>query len=140
LALSREGKQEMSETHSTIRGGQRLLWYTERLWRLAEKLPPFEISICGVPELDQNCWFDGSEPTLRRVAEHCARINDADLSKPIILNADGSLMDGGHRLCKALLEGRQTILAVRFDVMPTPDEISDAGPIGRSMIEPIANK
>jgi hypothetical protein len=81
-----------------------LLWYTERLWRLA------------------------------------ARINDADLSKPIILNADGSLMDGGHRLCKALLEGRQTILAVRFDVMPTPDEISDAGPIGRSMIEPIANK
>jgi len=140
LALSREGKQEMSETHSTIRGGQRLLWYTERLWRLAEKLPPFEISICDVPELDQNCWFDGSEPTLRRVAEHCARINDADLSKPIILNADGSLMDGGHRLCKALLEGRQTILAVRFDVMPTPDEISDAGPIGRSMIEPIANK
>jgi hypothetical protein len=140
LALSREGKQDMSETHSTIRGGQRLLWYTERLWRLAEKLPPFEISICGVPELDQNCWFDGSEPTLRRVAEHCARINDADLLKPIILNADGSLMDGGHRLCKALLEGRQTILAVRFDVMPTPDEISDAGPIGRSMIEPIANK
>jgi len=140
LALSREGKQEMSETHSTIRGGQRFLWYTERLWRLAEKLPPFEISICDVPELDQNCWFDGSEPTLRRVAEHCARINDADLSKPIILNADGSLMDGGHRLCKALLEGRQTILAVRFDVMPTPDEISDAGPIGRSMIEPIANK
>jgi len=130
----------MSETHSTIRGGQRFLWYTERLWRLAEKLPPFEISICGVPELDQNCWFDGSEPTLRRVAEHCARINDADLSKPIILNVDGSLMDGGHRLCKALLEGRQTILAVRFDVMPTPDEISDAGPIGRSMIEPIANK
>jgi hypothetical protein len=140
LALSREGKQEMSETHSTIRGGQRLLWYTERLWRLAEKLPPFEISICGVPELDQNCWFDGSEPTLRRVAEHCARINDADLSKPIILNADGSLMDGGHRLCKALLEGRQTILAVRFDVMPAPDEISDAGPTGRSIIEPVANK
>ena len=81
MALSREGKQEMSETHSTIRGGQRLLWYTERLWRLAEKLPPFEISICGVPELDQNCWFDGSEPTLRRVAEHCARINDGDLGR-----------------------------------------------------------
>ncbi len=35
-------------------------------------------------------------------------------------------MDGGHRLCKALLEGRRTIRAVRFDVMPEPDEVSDA--------------
>ena len=103
-----------------------MLWYTERLWRLAEKLPPFEISVGGVPELDQNCWFDGREPTLRRVAEHCARINDADLSKPIILNADGSLMDGGHRVCKALLEGRNTIRAVQFRVMPEPDEVHSA--------------
>jgi hypothetical protein len=115
----------MSERHSTIRGGRRLLWYTERLWHLADKLRPFEISLDDIPELDRNCWFDGREPTLRRVAEHSARIRDADLSKPIILNADGSLMDGGHRLCKALLEGRRTVLAVRFEVMPEPDEISD---------------
>ena len=41
----------------------------------------------------------------------------------IILNVDGSLMDGGHRVCKALLDGRKTIRAVRFQAMPEPDEI-----------------
>ena len=112
----------MAETHSTIRHGRRLVWYTERLWRLAESLPSFEIGVNEISELDRDCWFVGREPTLRRVAEHAGRIRDADLSRPIILNADGSLMDGGHRLCKALLLGMKTIKAVRFAVMPEPDE------------------
>lgn len=115
----------MDERHTTIREGKRLLWYTKRLWRLAEYLQPYEISLDEIPELDENCWFGDRAPTLRRVAEHAARIHDADLSKPIILNSDGSLMDGGHRVCKALLEGRQTIKAVRFEAMPEPDQISD---------------
>jgi len=80
--------------------------------------------VSDISELDRDCWFVGREPTLRRVAEHSARIRDADLSRPIILNADGSLMDGGHRLCKALLLGMKTIKAVQFDVMPEPDEIA----------------
>jgi len=33
---------------------------------------------------------------MRAVAAHCARINAVDRSWPIILNADGSLMDGGQ--------------------------------------------
>jgi hypothetical protein len=59
------------------------------------------------------------------VARHCQRINAATFEYPIILNADGSLMDGGHRVCKALLEGRATIRAVRFEAMPDPDEIHE---------------
>ena len=34
-------------------------------------------------------------------------------------------MDGGHRLCKAILEGRKTIKAVQFTTMPEPDEIHE---------------
>ena len=33
------------------------------------------------------------------------------------------VMDGGHRLCKALLENRTTVLAVQFPAMPAPDEV-----------------
>jgi hypothetical protein len=68
------------------------------------------------------------KPTLRKIAQHCRRINNASLEKPIILNADGSLMDGGHRLCKAILEGHKTIKAVQFTSMPEPDEIHGLEP------------
>lgn len=115
----------MTQAHTTVRDGKRLLWHTERLWELAKALEPFEILVEDIPELDQNCWFPDREPTLRRIAEHSRRIIDADLGRPIILNADGSLMDGGHRICKALLEGTASVLAVRFETMPEPDEISD---------------
>ena len=99
---------------------------TERLWALAADLEPFEIEVESIAELDQDCWYEPDRiPTLRSVADHCRRINEADLSIPVILNEDGSLMDGGHRLCKALLLGNKTLRAVRFTEMPAPDEILD---------------
>jgi len=116
-----------AEKQSTIRDGKRLVWYTERLWSEARTLKPFDIDLLSIRELDQDCWFASGpfrkKPTLREVANHCQRINAANLEWPIILNADGSLMDGGHRVCKALLEGRSTIRAVQFAVMPDPDEV-----------------
>ncbi len=75
-----------------------------------------------IPELDINCWFERREPTLREIAGHAQRIAQADLAYPVILNEDGALMDGGHRLCKALAEGRTTIVAVQFPQTPEPDE------------------
>lgn len=114
----------MAQKHSTVRNGKRLVWHTEKLWALSAHLVPFEIEIAAIGELDRDCWFGaGKKPTLREVARHCRQINDASLDQPIILNADGSLMDGGHRLCKALLEGKKTIKAVQFSTMPEPDEI-----------------
>ena len=40
--------------------------------------------------------------------------------------ADGGLMDGGHRVAKAWLEGRATVKAQRFEQDPTPDWIEPA--------------
>ena len=48
---------------------------------------------------------------------------EADLRYPIILSADGRVMDGMHRVAKAYLEGRETIQAVQFEVDPRPDYI-----------------
>jgi hypothetical protein len=111
------------EKHTAIREGKRLLWYTGRLWELSKGFTPFWISLSEIAELDSDCWFGGAEPTLREVAKHADRIAKADLSYPIILNDDGSLMDGGHRVCKALLGGQTSILAVKFSEMPAPDEV-----------------
>jgi hypothetical protein len=111
------------QKHSTIRDDRRFVWYTERLWSLSRALDAFDVPLSTIRELDQNWFGTGREATLREVASHCGRINAADLEWPIILNADGSLMDGGHRVCKALLEGRRTVRAVQFAVMPDPDEV-----------------
>ncbi|MCZ6678642.1 MAG: chromosome partitioning protein ParB [Candidatus Poribacteria bacterium] len=115
--------------HSRLIDGARYIWYARNLWKLAEGLPVKEVDISAIRELDADCWFgDGYVPTIRKVAEHCKKIIDADLDYPIILNADGYLMDGGHRIAKALIQGQTKIKAVQFEIMPTPDVIVPTEP------------
>jgi hypothetical protein len=106
---------------SPVPGGQGF-WWVDRLWALSADLPPFRIRLDDVVAFDSDCWFDGQEPpTLRAVARHAARINAVDLSFPVILSADGVLMDGAHRLAKSWTEGQDWVLAVQFDRDPEPD-------------------
>lgn len=115
---------QQREKHSRPVPGGRGFWWTDRLWSLASSLTPFRVAIDDIPEFDMNCWFGGSTPpTCRAVAEHARRIGNADLAFPVILAADGGLMDGGHRLAKAWLSGETHVMAVRFDEDPTPDWI-----------------
>lgn len=51
----------------------------------------------------------------------CKRVNDCSLDYPIILDEKGVIADGYHRVCKAILEGRETIKAIRLLEMPAPD-------------------
>ena len=68
-----------------------------------------------------DCWFKGKAPTCRQVAEHARRINAANLSYPVLLSCGGGLMDGGHRIAKAFLQGEHTVQARRFVIDPDPD-------------------
>jgi len=86
-------------------------------------LPVRPVPIATIAEFDQDCWFGGVIPTCREVAEHMRRVEEADLSYPVILSADGRLMDGGHRVAKAWLQGRTEVDAVQFDLDPPPDVI-----------------
>ena len=113
------------QKHSRLTPTGRAFWWTERLWQLVADLPEIEVTIDSITEFDLNCWFREA-PTCREVAEHARRIFAADTSFPIILAADGGLMDGGHRVAKAWLEGRATVKAQRFEQDPTPDWIEPA--------------
>ena len=114
----------MAQKHSRLTLNGRYVWYTERLWQLARQLPPKSIPIESIAEFDQNCWFDdGKPPTCRAIAAHAKRIYETDMSYPIILSAEGYLMDGGHRIAKAWLLGMNEIQAVQFEVDPEPDEV-----------------
>ena len=109
------------QTHSHTVPGGRGHWLTEKLWAAAAGLPVFRVAIADIPEFDQDCWFRGRAPSLRQVADHVARIQAADLAYPIIFSSDGRLMDGGHRIARAWIEGRTEIDAVRFEVDPEPE-------------------
>ncbi len=85
-------------------------------------LSVIDIPLVRIAELDTAHWYlPEGVPTCRSVAEHCALILAADDRHPIILDADGRVMDGMHRVCKCLLAGRETIPAVQFENDPEPD-------------------
>ena len=112
----------MAHKHSRLTSAGRLVWFVERLWYLARDLPIQQTPIDQIAEFDQNCWFGATTPpTCREVTEHTRRILDADLRYPIILSAEGYLMDGGHRIAKAYLLQHPTIPAVQFLCDPEPD-------------------
>ena len=90
---------------------------------LTAGLRPEQVPLDRIPELDTDYWFTAADPapTVRQIVEHLRLIREVDLGFPIILDPDGGVMDGMHRVCKALLGGRTEIEAVRFLTDPEPD-------------------
>jgi hypothetical protein len=100
-----------------------LAWDVDRLVRLSNDLPRQCIPLSSIRELDE-IWFGEDErPTWRTMLEHMKLIDEADLSFPIILSSSGTVMDGMHRIAKAVRLGRQGIEAVQFDQDPEPDHV-----------------
>ena len=97
-----------------------LAWDVDRLVEIANSLPQKRIALDSIRELDQ--VFD--EPlTWRSMVEHIKLVDAADLSFPIILASDGAVMDGMHRVVKALRQGADEIAAVQFNKDPEPDYV-----------------
>ena len=92
-----------------------LAWDVDRLVALSKHLPHRRLPLSQIRELDQEWSGHDERQTWRALVAHMRLIHDADLAYPIILSADGAVMDGRHRLAKALLEGRDHIEAVQFD-------------------------
>lgn len=95
------------------------VWDVDRLVARAKYLQPQLVPVTAIRELDETYW--GESMTPRQVAEHARLIAEADLGYPVILSSDGRIMDGLHRVLKALMRGETQILAVRFPVDPNPD-------------------
>lgn len=100
-----------------------LAWDVDRLVILTRNFPRCQVPLTSIQELDRR-WFGEDGPrTWRSLLEHMQLIEEADLSFPIILAADGLVMDGMHRVAKAVREGRHTIDAVQFPKDPEPDYV-----------------
>ena len=101
-------------------------WWVPRLLRAAEHLPLNTVDPKRFAELDQHHWGD-TQLTPNQILEHTRLINAADTRFPIILDADGRIMDGMHRVCRAVLDGQSSLPARQFTTDPEPD-VLDTGP------------
>jgi len=98
-------------------------WDVDRLIELASELNDEIVEIAEIGEVDAVYWFDDERhsPTVRAVVDHARRIAEVEAAYPIILGPDGRVMDGMHRIARAMLDGRSAIRAVRFSKLPEPD-------------------
>ena len=101
-----------------------LAWDVDRLVTLTKHFPRIHVPLTAIQELDEAFSSpDEDRPTWRTVIEHVRLIEAADLSFAIILSSEGRVMDGMHRVAKAVLLGRATIEAVQFTNDPDPDYV-----------------
>lgn len=96
-------------------------WSVARLAALSKDFPVMEVPL---NHLSVSCNYD---LTLRELAGHVKAVLEADLSYPIILDEDNDIMDGRHRVIKAMIEGKETIKAVRFEENPPACRVLNNG-------------
>ena len=116
--------------------GVRRRYKVEYLWSKAKTLPIREINPRDIVEFEwlwqqqvSMIWggHGGSKEqrgnpdfSMAQFQEHTERVISADLEYPIIVDPNGRLMDGVHRLMKAVIEGKK-VKVVQFEEWPEPD-------------------
>ena len=100
-----------------------LAWDVDRLVHLTRDFPVREVSLTSIRELDEPVFGEDEPPTWRAFVAHAQLMEAAELAYPIILAADGAVMDGRHRAARALRDGHRSINAVQFPIDPPPDYV-----------------
>ena len=94
------------------------VWTVTNLIARAKDLEPFDLPLAAI--------YSGTEVwtpvgSAYGIAHHVRRALDVDTEYPIILCQQGFIMDGWHRVLRALIDGRAAIKAVRFSKTPSHD-------------------
>lgn len=90
-------------------------------WCKAKEYPVFDMPLCCADLSIEAFEFS----TLDNFIFQMFRVQNCSLDYPIILDDLGQIADGYHRVCKAILQGRKTIKAIRIQEMPAYDLIED---------------
>jgi disulfide oxidoreductase YuzD len=83
---------------------------------LSKKNTEFKLPIKGI-DISVMPW---GKQNIKKLCYHIKRINSASMDYPIILDNEGYICDGWHRLVKAIINGDEYIRAIRLTVMPEP--------------------
>ncbi|WP_051052593.1 ParB N-terminal domain-containing protein [Bradyrhizobium liaoningense] len=111
-------------------GSKILVWSVETLIAEATDLPINYRQMEDFSLEKMNFFASYEDANLKSFVEHMSRVELADVSVPLILAADGSILDGMHRLAKASKLGISKVAVVQFTVDPEPlrvIELLDSG-------------
>jgi hypothetical protein len=108
------------------RGEKKYFWRVEGLIEKSASLPVKEVNVADLLlTIGNGTWFGKDQRvTIQLILSHIDRALKADLTFPIILSADGKVMDGSHRIMSAYIKGVKSLNTVQFEIDPTPDYIS----------------
>ncbi|RZJ12071.1 MAG: hypothetical protein EOP39_04595 [Rubrivivax sp.] len=93
------------------------LYSVARLIDDSKNLPVFEVPVAAL-SLGDVIW-EGEN--ILGLAFHVRKCMKADLDCPILLDWNGDIADGRHRLIKAIATGKRTLKARRMTWKPEPD-------------------
>ena len=98
-------------------------WDIDKLVEKSKNLPEIWVNLEDLKEVNENYWYQNEKtvPSCKSLVEHMKLINEASLDYPILLSSDGRVMDGMHRVAKALLQGETKIKAKKFEEQIEPD-------------------
>lgn len=104
----------MTQTFSYLfeEEGVEYVWSVPKLHKKFEMVSPVKWEIPS-DFLEKWTWGDD------HLSDHLVRCRLADLSYPILV-WDNIIVDGCHRVCKALAEGQTFISAIIIENMPPP--------------------
>lgn len=94
------------------------VWTVTNLIAQAKEIEPFDLPLAAI-YLGAEVWT--LEGSVYGMAFHMRRALDVDTSFPVILCEKGFIMDGWHRVLRAVIDGKTTIKAVRFMKTPPHD-------------------
>lgn len=94
------------------------VWKVETLIDASAKLNVFKFYLDKISLEYPMAWH---LTNVRDIIVHFNRINNANLHTPIILRPDGRVMNGWHRIIKAMTQKREYVLAKQFIKVPLPD-------------------
>lgn len=120
LKKKKEEEEELNESFkikNTYHEGKKV-WYAETLMNASKGLPVKNLPITNKLldtkiEWTLNTFFD--------FKNHLERIKNCDLKYPVIVGPKGHIIDGYHRLMKAVMLNHKTIKYVKLDKMPPHD-------------------
>ena len=114
---------------SLRRGNQKLYWRVEELIEACRDLPVREMLVSDLlPLIINGSWFGpGEKVTIGKVLSHVRRLLSVDLRFPVILSANGRVMDGSHRIIAASVKGIEAVDVVQFNQDPMPGYTENLG-------------
>lgn len=120
MTLMPPTKTNTPEMATRIIDGNIFVYDSSEIYRLALSAPINMVKPTDF-DLTKMFWFANLEQaSVFEVLEHFRRIMAVSVEDPIVLAPDGSVLDGLHRIARAVLDNRSSIPARQLLVEPEP--------------------